>query len=68
MKMMMALMAPADGIIKFRMLEGSALSAGDQVAQLELDNPAAAQVSPAPLTLLCPSYCCTMFQIVVATT
>lgn len=44
MKMMMALLAPADGIIHFRLSEGSALAAGDLVANLDLDDPAASQV------------------------
>ena len=43
MKMVMTLLAPADGLVHFQQLEGSLLSAGDLIARLELDNPAAAQ-------------------------
>lgn len=44
MKMMMALLAPADGVVRFQVLEGSILSAGDLVARLELDDAGAVQV------------------------
>ena len=43
MKMVMTLLAPADGLVHFQQLEGSLLSAGDLIARLQLDNPAAAQ-------------------------
>lgn len=44
MKMMMLVMAPADGIVQYEMLEGSVLNAGDLIARLDLDDPAASQV------------------------
>ena len=45
--MVMTLLAPADGCVLFQKLEGSLLSPGDLIAQLELDNPdAAQQVTP----------------------
>lgn len=44
MKMMMPLLAPADGKVHFQVIEGSLLVAGDLVARMELDDLAAAQV------------------------
>ena len=44
MKMVMALQAPTDGTVHFKMLEGSLLTAGDLVARLDLDDPVSAQV------------------------
>lgn len=43
MKMVMTLLAPAAGSIRYEALEGSPLSSGDVIARLELDNPEAAQ-------------------------
>jgi hypothetical protein len=39
MKMVMPVLAPAAGVITFLIPEGSSLSAGDQMARLELDDP-----------------------------
>ena len=41
--MVMTLLAPADGKVHFQLLEGSLMTAGDLIARLELDNPAAVQ-------------------------
>jgi hypothetical protein len=43
MKMVMTLLAPASGIVHYQQLEGAALSSGDLIARLDLDNPEAAQ-------------------------
>lgn len=43
MKMVMTLLAPADGQVHFQQLEGALLAAGDLIAKLDLDNPAAVQ-------------------------
>ena len=39
--MVMPLLSPASGAIRFRLPEGSALAAGDVIATLELDDPRA---------------------------
>jgi acetyl-CoA carboxylase / biotin carboxylase 1 len=39
MKMMMPLLAPAAGVIRYRLPEGAVLAAGDLIASLDLDNP-----------------------------
>ena len=44
--MVMAVVAPTNGIVHFKMLEGSLLTAGDLVARLDLDDPVSAQVPP----------------------
>ena len=44
MKMVMALTAPTDGTVHFKMLEGSLLTAGDLVARLDLDDAVAVSV------------------------
>ena len=41
MKMMMTLMAPAAGAVRFVLPEGSTLLPGQLIAELELDDPAA---------------------------
>lgn len=41
MKMLMALLTPATGKINFQLPEGAVLSAGDLIAVLDLDDPAA---------------------------
>ena len=41
--MVMTLIAPAAGIIHYQAIEGTALSSGDMIARLVLDNPEAAQ-------------------------
>jgi hypothetical protein len=41
MKMMMTLMAPAEGVLNRRLPEGAVLTPGMLIAQLELDDPAA---------------------------
>ena len=41
MKMFMPLLSPATGVIHWVLPEGSILSAGDLIARLDLENPAA---------------------------
>lgn len=42
MKMVMTLLTPANGHVRFQMLEGSLLTPGDLIARLDLENPDAA--------------------------
>lgn len=48
MKMVMTLLAPASGKVHYQQLEGAALSSGDLIARLDLDNPEAAQQVTTP--------------------
>jgi hypothetical protein len=41
MKMMMPLLAPAPGCVKFMVQEGASLTAGTLIGELELDDPMA---------------------------
>lgn len=41
--MVMTLLAPAPGKVRFQQLEGALLAAGDMIARLDLDDPAAVQ-------------------------
>ena len=43
MKMLMPLSSPAAGKVNFRVQEGSAMAAGDLIAQLDLDDPSAVE-------------------------
>ena len=50
MKMVMPLLAPAAGVLRPQVIGGAVIKAGDLIARLELDNPAAqAQVRPPAL-------------------